>query len=141
MGDGVNRVQDQNTHRDLEVYARSFDAAMRVFELSKAFPKEETHSLTDQIRQSSRSVCANLSEAWRLRRYEAAFASKLTDCEREAAETQTWIEFAVQCKYMGREDGADLYATYNAVLATLVGIRMHPETWLLGDGKTRHTPK
>ena len=90
------------THRDLKVYAIAFDAAMRVFELSKHFPKEETYSLTDQIRRSSRSVCANIAEAWRKRRYEAAFVSKLIDCEREAAETQTWLEFAVHCKSLSR---------------------------------------
>ena len=66
-------------HRDLEVYQKAFDAAMRIFELSKSFPKEETYSLTDQIRRSSRSVCANLAEAWRKRRYEKAFVSKLSE--------------------------------------------------------------
>ena len=119
------------THRDLAVYDRAFETAMRIFELSKSFPKEETYSLTDQIRRSSRSVCANLAEAWRSRRYPAAFTSKLTDCEREAAETQTWIEFAVRCGYIGREDAAALYAEYHAILRTLVGIRTHPETWLM----------
>jgi four helix bundle protein len=72
------------THRELEVYGRAFDSAMEIFEISKAFPKEETYSLTDQIRRSSRSVCANLAEAWRKRRYEAAFIAKLTDAEAEA---------------------------------------------------------
>src|ERR687884_290527 len=90
------------THRDLEVYRKAFDAAMQIFELSKAFPREETYSLTDQIRRSSRSVCANLAEAWRKRRYEKAFISKLADSESEAAETQVWLEFAVKCDYMDR---------------------------------------
>jgi four helix bundle protein len=85
------------SHRDLEVYKRAFDVAMQVFELSKRFPKEEVYSLTDPIRGSSRSVCANLAEAWRKRRYEAAFVSKLCDSEAEAAETQVWLEFAVRC--------------------------------------------
>jgi len=76
-----------SVHRDLEVYGKAFDAATRIFELSKSFPKEETYSLTDQIRRSSRSVCANLAEAWRKRRYEKSFISKLCDCEGEAAET------------------------------------------------------
>lgn len=84
-------------HQDLEVYKKAFAAAMRIFEISKTFPKEETYSLTDQIRRSSRSVCANLAEAWRKRRYKAAFVSKLNDSEGESAETQTWIEFAVSC--------------------------------------------
>lgn len=73
-------------HKDLEVYKMAFEAAMRIFELSKRFPIEERFSLTDQIRRSSRSVCANLAEAWRKRRYEAAFVAKLNDCEAELAE-------------------------------------------------------
>lgn len=84
------------THRDLTVYQKAFDAALKIFEISKQFPKEETYSLTDQIRRSSRSVCSNLAEAWRKRRYEGAFISKLSDCEGEAAETQVWLEFAVK---------------------------------------------
>jgi four helix bundle protein len=91
------------THRDLAVYGKAFDSAMRIFELSKSFPKEETYSLTDQIRRSSRSVCANLAEAWRKRRYQAAFISKLSDSEGETAETQVWLEFAVKCGYLDRE--------------------------------------
>ncbi len=74
-------------HRELEIYKMAFDVAMQIFEVSKKFPVEEKYSLTDQIRRSSRSVCANLAEAWRKRRYEAAFVAKLSDCEAEAAET------------------------------------------------------
>lgn len=84
-------------HTDLEVYKKSFEAAMLIFRLSKKFPKEETYSLIDQIRRSTRSVCANLAEAWRKRRYKAAFIAKLSDAESEAAETQVWIEFALAC--------------------------------------------
>src|ERR1700716_3617387 len=80
---------------DLDVYQLGFDLSMRIFEITKSFPKEETYSLTDQIRRSSRSVCANLAEAWRKRRYEAAFVSKLNDAEAEAAETQVHIEIAL----------------------------------------------
>jgi four helix bundle protein len=83
------------SHRDLEVYKRAFEAATRIFDLCKTFPKEELYSLTDQIRRSSRSVCANLAEAWRKRRYEAAFISKLNDVEAEAAETQSWGQAAM----------------------------------------------
>lgn len=96
-------------HQELDVYRKSFDAAMSLFEASKGFPKEETYSLTDQIRRSSRSVCANLAEAWRKRRYQAAFVAKLNDSEGEAAETQTWIEFAVACGYLDREIARDIY--------------------------------
>ncbi|MEH1976409.1 MAG: four helix bundle protein [Nostoc sp.] len=95
-------------HQDLKVYQMAFDAAMKIFELSKKFPVEERYSLTDQIRRSSRSVCANLAEAWRKRRYEAAFVAKLNDSEAEAAETQTWIEFAVKCNYLDVELGREL---------------------------------
>jgi four helix bundle protein len=76
-------------HQELEVYKKAFAAAMRIFELSKSFLKEEMYSLTDQIRRSSRSVGSNIAEAWRKRRYEAAFIAKLSDAEGEAAETQT----------------------------------------------------
>ena len=76
-----------NSHEDLEVYQLAFRLAMRVFELSKTFPREETYSLTDQVRRASRSVCANIAEGWRKRRYSAAFVSKLSDAETEATET------------------------------------------------------
>ena len=118
-------------HGDLEVYRRAFDAAMRVFAVSKSFPKEERYALTDQIRRSSRSVAANITEAWRKRRYRAAFISKLSDAETEAAETQCWLEFAVRCEYMTRDEAAVLYREYDAILATLVGMINHPETWLI----------
>ena len=103
------------SHRELEVYQRAFDAAMRIFDLSKRFPRVEMYSLTDQMRRSSRSVCANLAEAWRKRRYAAAFISKLSDSEGEAAETQVHIEFAVKCGYLTRADGLSLYEAYDAV--------------------------
>lgn len=119
------------THLDLEVYTKAFATAMTIFRLSKKFPKEETYSLTDQVRRSSRSVCANLAEAWRKRRYEAAFVSKLSDAEAEAAETQVWIEFAVQCEYMTKTDAAALYQTYYEVLSTLVGMINNPGKWCL----------
>jgi four helix bundle protein len=130
-------------HRDLEVYRKSFDTAMRIFELSKSFPKEETYSLTDQIRRSSRSVCANLAEAWRKRRYEKSFISKLADSEGEVAETQVWLEFAVRCGYLPREAGKELYPIYNEILRTLVGMINHPETWLIGgeDRMLREEPE
>src|SRR5436190_13550309 len=97
------------THRDLEVYR-------------KAFPKEETYSLTDQIRRCSRSVCANLAEAWRKRRYEAAFISKLSDAESEAAETQVWLQFAVDCEYLEKQDARELYQEYDEILSMLVAM-------------------
>jgi len=119
------------SHRDLDVYRRAFDAAMRTFELSKALPKEETYSLTDQIRRASRSVSANTAEAWRRHRYEAAFTNKLNEAETEAAETQVWLEFAVRCGYLSPGVGAELDQTYEGILRTLVGMINHPETWVL----------
>jgi four helix bundle protein len=121
------------THRDLEVYKRSFDSATEIFELSKRFPKEEVYSLTDQIRHSSRSVCANLAGLGAKRRYEGAFKSKLNDVEAEAAETQTWLEFAVACGYLERELGSNLQKTYDGILATLVGMINHSDTWVISE--------
>ena len=119
------------THKNLKAYQKAFDAAMEIFELSKNFPKEERFSLTDQIRQSSRSVCANLAEAWRKRRYVAAFIAKLNDSEAEAAETQVWIEFAVKCNYLDTETGQQLSSIYDEILAILVKVINNPEPWLL----------
>src|SRR5580704_5050964 len=104
---------------------------MDLFEVSKGFPREETYSLTDQIRRSSRSVCANLAEAWRKRRYEAAFISKLSDAEAEAAETQVWIEFAVRFGYLDREAGLHMYDQYDKILGSLVAMISRPEPWLM----------
>ena len=119
------------SHRDLEVYSKAFDVAMKHFQVSKEFPKEETYSLTDQVRRSSRSVCANLAEAWRKRRYEAAFISKLSDSESEAAESQVWIEFAVKCDYLNREVGLSLYKVYEEILRMLVTMINHPDSWVI----------
>ena len=116
-------------HGDLEIYRRAMRVSMRLFELSKTFPKEETHSLTDQMRRSSRSVCANLAEAWRKRRYPAAFVSKLSDAEAEAAETQVWVEYAVRCGYLKAETGKEIYEEYNALLYALVGMILHQQDW------------
>ena len=118
-------------HTDLDVYQRGFDAAMELFELSKRFPKEERYSLTDQMRRSSRSVCGNLAEGWRKRRYRQAFLSKLTDSEAEAAETQSWIEFAVKCGYIEREPAARLYKEYDRVIAMLVKMATNVDAWTL----------
>lgn len=104
---------------------------MKLYECSRDFPREERYSLTDQIRRSSRSVCANLAEAWRKRRYQAAFVAKLSDSEAEAAETQTWIQFAVECGYLERESARNLYEEYDAIIGMLVRMITNPERWLL----------
>lgn len=123
------------SHHELDVYQSAMDAAMQVFERSKRFPIEERYSLTDQARRASRSVCANLAEAWRKRRYKAAFIAKLSDAEAEAGETQVWIEFAVKCEYISRDDGRALYETYDAILGTLVGMIHNADKWLLPNKK------
>jgi len=122
-------------HTDLEVYKKAFDAAMEVFHASKKFPREEMYSLTDQIRRASRSVCSNLSEAWRKRRYEAAFVSKLSDAEAEAAEVQVWIQFAVKCGYWERPAGEAFYKSYESVLRMLVAMINAPESWIIRTRK------
>jgi four helix bundle protein len=122
-------------HTDLDVYRKAFDAAMDIFHVSKEFPKEETYSLTDQIRRSSRSVCANLAEAWRKRRYENAFIAKLTDAESEAAESQVWPAFAVKCDYVSRDKAAPLYESYSydETLRMLVSMINSPQSWIISS--------
>lgn len=119
------------SHEELEVYQLAFKAAMKVFEVSKGFPRDEIYSLTDQIRKSARSVCSNLAEAWRKRRYEAAFVSKLSDAESEAAETQVWLRFAVSCGYLAPNAGEELYQIYDHVIGKLVNMIANPTPWLL----------
>ena len=103
---------------------------MKIFELSKSFPKEATYSLTDQIRRASRSVPANIAEAWRKRRYKAAFISKLNDAEGEAAETQTWLEIATRCNYVDRENAKEMYLEYDEIISILVAMANNPEKWI-----------
>ncbi|MDX1945265.1 MAG: four helix bundle protein [Pirellulaceae bacterium] len=116
-------------HTDLKVYQQARAAAGRIFEVSKKFPKSEQYSLTDQIRRCSRSVCGNIAEAWRKRRYPNAFVCKLNDSEGEAAETQVWLEFAVECKYVDRDEAAVLYRDYDKVIGMLVSMINRPENW------------
>jgi four helix bundle protein len=118
-------------HHELEVYQLAYEASMRIFELTMEFPNEEKFSLTDQIRRSSRSVCANIAEAWRRRRYEAAFVSNLNNAEAEAAETQTWIQFSIDCRYLDRETGTGLHQSYDNILGKLVAMITNPQPWLL----------
>src|SRR2546423_7165274 len=125
------------SHKDLEVYKRAVNSAMDIFWKSRKFPREEVYSLTSQMLRSSRSVASTLAEAWRKRRYEAAFVSKLSDCEAEAAETQSHIEFAVKCQYLARRDGADLYRTYEQLIKTIVGMIQYADRWTLPQRPSR----
>jgi four helix bundle protein len=117
--------------KDLRVWQTGMDLAMRVFEHTKRFPVEERYSLTDQFRRSSRSVAANIAEAWRKRRYEAAFIAKLNDAESEAAETQTWIEVARRCGYLADVHAIELDHEYDELLAQLVHMIAHTNQWTI----------
>lgn len=128
VGDGATRIK---SHRDLRVYQGAMDAAMRVFRATKSFPLEEKYALVDQVRRSSRSVCANLAEAWRKRRYPAAFVAKLNDAEGEACETQVWIDFAKQCRYLDAGTCRELDQLYDHVLAQLVRMVDEPRKWTI----------
>jgi four helix bundle protein len=123
--------------RDLDVYQNALEAGLRVYELSKKFPDSERYALTDQIRRSSRAVCANIAEAWRKRRYTAAFISKLSDSETEAAETQVHIEFAVRHGYIADTEFQAIDDAYEHILGQLVRMIDHPEKWVIG--KRMHT--
>jgi four helix bundle protein len=94
--------------KDLEVYQKAYRLAMDIYDASKRWPAEEKYSLTDQIRRSSRSICSNLREAWAKRRYEAHFVSKLTDCDGENSETDTWLDFARDCNHLSTEEHSRL---------------------------------
>lgn len=118
-------------HNDLDVYRISFETGMEVYHTSKLFPKEETYSLTDQIRRSSRSVSGNLAEAWRKRRYEKAFIAKLSDAEGEAAETQTWLEYALACEYIDKETFLKLNDRYDHIIGIIVNMINNPGKWTL----------
>jgi len=119
MRDERRQTKRIRSVRELEVYKLAFDTAMEIFEISKSFPKEETYSLTDQVRRSSRSVCTSLAEGWRKRRYKAMFINKLSDAAQEAAETQTWLEFALACKYIDKGIFEKLDEKYEHIFAML----------------------
>lgn len=111
--------------RELQVYRMAYAAAMRIYELSKTFPLEERYALTSQIRRPSRSVCNNLGEAWRKRRYEAAFVSKLSDSDSEAAETSVSLDFARDCGFISREEHTVLTDQYDQICRMLTTIMMN----------------
>jgi four helix bundle protein len=120
-----------SSYKELRVYQAAMDAAMRIFQISKCFPAEERFSLTDQIRRASRSVCSNIGESWRKRRYRAAFISKLSDSETEAEETRVWLEFSWRCGYISKSEAEDLDARYYHILSQLVLMIDRPEQWLI----------
>ena len=113
-------------HRDLKVFQLAYRLAMEIYHLTKHFPREEVYSLTDQIRRSSRSVAANIAEGFRKRRYPNMLVNKLTDCDGEATETQVWLDFALDCGYMSKENHNRLTAGYEEVGRMLSGMMANP---------------
>ena len=114
-------------HRDLKVYQLGYRLAMKIFEVSKGFPKEERYSLTDQVRRSSRSVTANIVEGYRKRQYPNAFVAKLSDADAEAAETQVWLDYARDCGYCSADVTAELTCGYEEIGRMLGSMIAHPE--------------
>lgn len=115
--------------RDLRVYQSGYVVARRVFDESKAWPREERYALTDQVRRSSRSICANLAEAWAKRSYPRHFVSKLSDALGEAEETRTWIDFALDCGYLDAATHQDLAERLRHVVGGLTLMMATPDPW------------
>ena len=122
------------SYKELRVYQTAIDAAMRIFEITKRFPPEEKFSMVDQMRRASRSVCSNIGEAWRKRRYPAHFCSKLGDSEGEAEETRVWVELAFRCGYLSQTETNEIDKTYDGILGQLVRMIDGSEQWKI---KTR----
>ena len=119
------------SYKDLRVFQNAMNAAMEIFHLSDKFPPDEKYGMTDQIRRSSRSVCSNITRAWRKRRFKTPFIAKLNDSEGEACETQVWIEFARQCEYLDDDACNELDAAYNQILGQLAKMIGQPDKWLI----------
>jgi len=119
------------SHRELKVYQKAFRSAMEIYQLTKAFPKEETYSLIDQIRRSSRSVNSNIAEAFRRRQYPKSFCSKLSESEAEAAETQNWLDFSLACQYLSPENHRILDDEYDHIIGMLVNMQKNPGKWTI----------
>jgi four helix bundle protein len=128
---GGGPMEKIKNYKELRVYQAAIEAAMSIFNLTKHFPPEEKYSMVDQMRRSSRSVCANIAEAWRKRRYPAHFVSKLSDSESEAEETRVWIELAHRCGYLKKERADELDDCYDKILGQLVLMINSPEKWTL----------
>ena|SRR5437867_3336728 len=117
------------SYRELNVYQNAINAAMCIFQITKGFPSEEKYSMVDQVRRCSRSVCANIAEAWRKRRYNAHFISKLSDAEAEAEETRVWLELALKCQYLPKPQFEELDDTYDKIIGQLVRMLSKPDDW------------
>ncbi|MFW5793792.1 MAG: four helix bundle protein [Bacteroidota bacterium] len=115
------------SHRELKVYRLSFDLGMELFAITKAFPKEEKYSLTDQIRRSSRSITSNISEAWAKKKYIKSFVYKLTDSLGEEYETENWLEYSKDCKYIDRETYDRMMKEYEEIRKMLISMINNPD--------------
>ena len=127
-------------YKELRVYKLAFESAMAIFELSKRWPVEEKFSLTDQIRRSSRSVCTNVAEAWRKRRYAAAFVSKLSDADGEAAETEVHLDFALRCGYLAAQDHTKLRDKYDHLCRQLTKMMNDSTSWCGSSSEFHEIP-
>jgi four helix bundle protein len=125
----VERKMPVKDFRELDVYKIAFQSAMEIFDISKKWPPDERYSLTSQIRKSSRSICSNIGEAWRKRRYVAAFVSKLSDADAESGETMVWIDFAKACGYLNDVQSTSLEKKYNQICAQLVTMITQADKW------------
>lgn len=123
------------SYRELRVYRNAKKGAMEIFEVTKKFPTREKYSMVDQIRRSSRSVCTNMAEGWRKRRYKAAFIAKLSDAESEACETQVWLDFALSCGYLDNETASYLDQVYEKIMSQLVLMIERADQWLIKDSQ------
>ena len=124
------------SYKDLRVYNNAMEAAMKIFELTKAFPAEEKHSLTDQLRRTSRSVCSTIGEAWRKRIDQAAFAARLNDTESLACASQVWVEFARKCGYLKDEVCNELDSAYDQILGQLFKMGKESAKWTFNANRS-----
>ena len=122
-------MEQIKTHKDLNVYKLAFQSAIEIYETSKLFPKNERYSLTDQIRRSSRSVCANIAEAYRKRVYPKSFIAKLTDCISEASETVTWLDFAYEFQFIKKDEHNKLTKQYDNIIGKLIIMSRQADKW------------
>jgi len=115
--------------KDLIVYQKAYKLAMGIFEISKIYPKEEQYSLTDQIRRSSRSVTSCIGESWVRRRYIKSFINKLVDALGEENETEVWLDYSFDCKYIDKETQIKFLSGYDEVRKMLISMINNPEKW------------
>jgi len=122
-------------YRQLDVYQKAIKGVLRIFEITKSFPSEERYNLTDQIRRSTRGVCTNITEAWRKRRYRAAFISKLSDAETEAAETQVHAEIAFLSGYISDKQFKEIDNYYDQIIGKIIRMIDNADAWVIKDPK------